>query len=69
MAKYDPIVAELKQELAKLLTLWEPVGMRRARVTLHSPGAAPTDITQEHADAIRKATDALHKAILVLENL
>jgi hypothetical protein len=69
VAKYDLIIAELKQEESKLLALWEPVAMRRARVVLHPPGDTPTDITQEHADAIRKAMDALHKAVVILESI
>ena len=69
MAKYEPLIAEMRQELAEITALWSGVGMRQVRVMHHPPGGQPVDITQQHADAIRKASDSLHKAIVVLEGL
>lgn len=67
MAKYDPIIEELEQELLNVTALWQTVGTRRVRVTDHPPGGTPVDITQKYADGLRKASDALLKAVTVLK--
>jgi hypothetical protein len=69
MSKYDPLIAQMRQELIEITALWSGVGMRQVRVTHHPPGGQPVDITQQHADAVRKAADSLHKAIVILEGL
>jgi hypothetical protein len=69
MPKYKAIIDELRREHAELLKLWNGVGARQVRVTHHPPSGQAKDITQEHADAIRKAADSIHKAIVVLEGL
>ncbi len=67
VAKYDPIVEELERELLNIGALWQPVGMRQVRVTQHPPGGAAIDITQQYADGLRKAADALTKAVAALK--
>jgi len=69
MSKYAPLITQMRQELEDILRLWNGVGMRQVRVTHHPPGHPAVDITQEHADAVRKAADSLHKAIVILEGL
>jgi hypothetical protein len=69
MATYDPIIEELEQELSNLMKLWGPVGLRQVRVTQHSPASAPVDLTDEYADGLRGATNALTKAVAVLRKL
>jgi hypothetical protein len=63
------IVEELQRAEINLIELWGPLGTRQARVSLHRPGApSPDDITETYADGLRKAADALLKAIAVLKN-
>lgn len=68
-SKYEPIIEELRQERQNLMTLWGPLGTRRVRVTEHPPGGAPKDVTDQYEAGFRKSTDALHKAITILEQL
>ncbi len=67
MVTYDPIIEELEQELANLMKLWGPVGLRQVRVTRHPAAGAPVDLTDQYADGLRRATDALTKAVAVLK--
>lgn len=69
VSKYAVLIEQMRQEQVELLKLWSGPGMRQVRVTRHPPGEAAVDVTQEHADAVRKAGDALHKAIVILEGL
>jgi len=69
MATNDPIIEELMREQANLVALQMAVNTRQVRVTQHPPGQTPIDITQQYADGLRKASDALNKAVQVLKNL
>jgi hypothetical protein len=67
--KYASVIEELQRAEIKLNELWGPLGTRKARVSLHRPGAPrPDDITEAYADGLRNAADALLKAIAVLKN-
>jgi hypothetical protein len=68
-SKYEPIIEELRQDRQNLMALWGPVGTRQVRVTRHPPGKAAVDITDQYEAGFRKATDALNKAITILEQL
>jgi hypothetical protein len=48
------------------MKLWEPVGLRQVRVTQHPPGGASVDLTDQYEDGLRKAADALTKAVVAL---
>ena len=69
--KYAPIIEELQRAQSNLMKLWAPLSLRQARVSQHSPGVftPPPDISQQYDDGFREATDALGKAIKVLQNL
>jgi hypothetical protein len=69
MTIHGPIIEELEREQANILKLWQPVGVRQVRVTRHPPGTTPVDITTEYADGLRKASDALNKAVTALKNV
>ncbi len=69
MTTYGPIIEELEREQANISKLWQPVGVRQVRVTRHPPGSAPVDITTEYEAGLRKASDALLKAVTVLKNV
>jgi hypothetical protein len=69
MTTYDPIIEELQRETANAALLSHALISRQVRVTRHPPGAQPVDITTEYADGLRKASDALLKAVAALKNL
>jgi hypothetical protein len=66
--RYAPVIEELQRTQINLNELWGPLGTRQARVSLHRPGAPrPDDITEAYADGLRKAADALLKAVATLK--
>ena len=69
MTTYGPIIEELEREQANILKLWQPLGVRQVRVARHPPGGAEVDITTEYAYGLRKASDALNKAVAALKNV
>jgi hypothetical protein len=69
MTKQGPIIEELLREQANIAALWNGLGHRQVRVARHPPGGAPVDITTEYADGLRKASDALNKAVAALKNV
>ena len=69
MATYEPVIRELERELLNVTKLSQPVGARQVRVTEHPPGAPPVDVTDQYADGLRRASDALLKAVTVLKTL
>jgi hypothetical protein len=69
MSKYKAIIDDLRRDQAELLKLWSGLGTRQVRVTHHPPSGQARDVTQEHADVVRKAADSLHKVIAILEGL
>jgi hypothetical protein len=69
MATYDAIIQELQKAQADLLTVWQPLRMRQARVTAHPPGGTSVDITDDYEAGFRRASDALNKAIAALRQV
>jgi hypothetical protein len=69
MTTYGPIIEELEREQANIVKLQQSAGFRQVRVTQHPPGGTPVDITDQYADGLRKASDALLKAVTALKNL
>jgi hypothetical protein len=69
MTTYGPIIEELERELANVTMLSHALNLRQVRVARHPPGSAPVDITTEYEACLRKASDALLKAVTVLKNL
>lgn len=67
MGKHALIIDELQRELANMQKLWEGLGTRQVRV--HPPGGSEYAATTEYADGIRKAMDALNRAIVALKNV
>lgn len=67
--KYASIIEELQRAEGSLIELWAPLGTGQARVSLQRPGTlSPEDITLAYTDGLRKAADALLKAIAALRN-
>jgi hypothetical protein len=67
MSDLQPILDELREEQARLLTLWGQIALHRIRITEHPPGEPMTDITDGFAVSLKAAADALLKAITALE--
>ncbi|QPF88608.1 hypothetical protein [Bradyrhizobium commune] len=68
MTKHGPIIEELERELANVTTLSMALNLRQVRVAQHAPGAAPVDVTDQHEASLRKASNALFKAVTALKN-
>jgi hypothetical protein len=66
MTTYEPIIKELEAAQAELMRLWGGLSTRQVRV--HPPGGSEAVVTTEYADGLRKASDALNKAIHVLKD-
>ena len=62
----DPIIKELEDARAELDELWSGVALRHIRITDHTPGKPPVDITDRYDDGYKRATNALFKATTVL---
>jgi hypothetical protein len=69
MWDFPSILDELREEQARLLTLWGQIALHRIRITEHPPGEPMIDITDDFAVNLRSGADALLKAITTLEGL
>ena len=70
MSKFEPVIDDLRDSLSKLIDLWAQFASRRVRVVRHPPKALGSDdVTDEFANAFRMATDALLKAVTILEGV
>ncbi len=69
MTKHGPIIEELEREMANAAMLSHALNLRQVRVTQHPPGGAPVDMTSEYEAGLRKASNALLKAVTALKNV
>ncbi len=69
MADYGPIIQELEREIATTALLSRALNLRHVRVTRHPPVGEPVDLTNQYADGLSKASDALLKAVGFIKNV
>lgn len=69
MTKHDPIIEELERTTINVAELSMALISRQVRVSKHPAGGTPVDITDQYAAGLRKASDALNKAVAALKNI
>jgi expansin (peptidoglycan-binding protein) len=69
MTKHGPIIEELERATMNVAELSMALIARQVRVSKHPAGGTPVDITDQYADGLRKASDALNKAVAALKNI
>jgi hypothetical protein len=69
MSIYGSIIEELERETANVALLSHALNLRQVCVSRHPPGGSPVDITKEYEVGLRKASDALNKAVAALKNV
>ena len=68
MTKYGPIIEELERATMNAAELSMALISRQVRVSKHPSGGTPVDVTDQYAAGLRKASDALNKAVAALKN-
>jgi hypothetical protein len=68
MSIYSSVIEELERETASVALLSHALNLRQVRVTRHPAGGSPVDITKEYEIGLRKASDALLKAVAALKS-
>jgi hypothetical protein len=69
MTKHGPIIEELEREMANAAMLSHALNLRQASVTQRQPGGAPVDMKSEYEAGLKKASNALLKAVTALKNV
>jgi hypothetical protein len=69
MTTYGPIIEELEHAVINVAMLSQSLNLRQVRVSRHPADAQPVDITSEYEESLRKASNALNKAVAVLKNV
>lgn len=68
MIKHSVIIEELESELKNVTALSMALNLRKVRVSQHPPGGGQIDVTDKYEAGLRKASDALLKAVAALKN-